>query len=231
MDDTHGDPRMKESPASYRISDLAATDRPRERLADVGPENFKTEELLAILLRVGVSGENAVQMGQRLLLDMKGLNGLQKATFFELAQQHGLGTAKAAQIKAAIELGRRLVLENPDQPVYLNNPQSAAELVKFEMAAFTQEHLWVLLADTRNRWISTEKIYKGSLNASTVRIGELFKPAIFLWPSHQWLYLGWRGFSLPFAAPGQSAGRALRKLMPILQPLPPVLDRFLRLRS
>ena len=137
---------------------------------------LKTEELLAILLRVGVSGENAVQMGQRLLHDMKGLTGLQKASFVELAQQHGLGTAKAAQIKAAIELGRRLVREFPDQPVYLNNPQAAADMVKFEMAAFTQEHLWVLLADTRNRWISTEKIYKGSLNASTVRIGELFQP-------------------------------------------------------
>jgi DNA repair protein RadC len=169
---------MKESSATYRISDLDVTDRPRERLAEVGPENLKTEELLAILLRVGVSGENAVQMAQRLLLDMKGLNGLQRASFVELAQQRGLGTAKAAQIKAAIELGRRLVRENPDQPVYLNKPQAAADLVQFEMAAFTQEHLWVLLADTRNRWISTEKIYKGSLNASTVRIGELFKPAI-----------------------------------------------------
>ncbi|TDA65193.1 MAG: JAB domain-containing protein [Chloroflexi bacterium] len=169
---------MKDSTHPYRISDLSTSDRPRERLAESGPEALNTAELLAILLRVGVAGENAVQMGQRLLNDMKGLSGLQKASFAELSGQRGLGMAKAAQLKAAIELGRRLVRETPEEPVFLNNPQAAADLVKFEMAAFTQEHLWVLLADTRNRWISTEKIYKGSLNASTVRIGELFKPAI-----------------------------------------------------
>lgn len=169
---------MNESPGRYRISDLSTNDRPRERLAESGPEALNPAELLAILLRVGIRGENAVQMAQRLLLDMGGINGLQKASFSELAEQRGLGMAKAAQIKAAIELGRRLVRESPDAPVYLNNPQAAANLVQFEMAAFTQEHLWVLLADTRNRWLATEKIYKGSLNSSTVRIGELFKPAI-----------------------------------------------------
>lgn len=169
---------MNESSTTYRISDLSTNDRPRERLAESGPEALNTAELLAILLRVGIQGENAVQMAQRLLKDMNGLNGLHKASFAELANQRGLGMAKAAQIKAAIELGRRLVREDPADPVYLNNPQSAANLVQFEMSAFTQEHLWVLLADTRNRWLGTEKIYKGSLNSSTVRIGELFKPAI-----------------------------------------------------
>lgn len=169
---------MKETPAAYRITDFEPTDRPRERLFEVGPENLKKEELLAILLRVGISGENALQMAQRLLQDMGGLVGLQKASVTELASQRGMGMAKAAQIKAAIELGRHLVREDPENPVYLNSPQAAADLVKYEMAAFTQEHLWVLLADTRNRWISTEKIYKGSLNSSTVRIGELFRPAI-----------------------------------------------------
>jgi DNA repair protein RadC len=169
---------MKETRAGYRITDLDSTDRPRERLVEIGAENLKTDELLGILLRVVIPGENAVQMGQRLLLDLKGLSGLQKASVSELANQRGMGMAKAAQLKAAIELGRRLVREDPEQPVFLNSFQAAADLVKFEMAAFTQEHLWVLLADTRNRWLSTEKIYKGSLNASTVRVGELFRPAI-----------------------------------------------------
>jgi len=169
---------MKELTSTYRISDLSTNDRPRERLAEVGAENLGTAELLAILLRVGVHGENAVQMAQRLLQDMGQLTGLQRATVSELASQHGIGQAKAAQIKAAIELGRRLVRENPQVPVYLNNPDAAVREVQYEMAAFTQEHLWVMLADTRNRLISIEKIYKGSLNASTVRIGELFRPAI-----------------------------------------------------
>jgi len=169
---------MKEATSTYRISDLSTNDRPRERLAEVGAENLATAELLAILLRVGVHGENAVQMAQRLLQDLGQLTGLQRATVSELASQHGIGHAKAAQIKAAIELGRRLVRENPQVPVYLNNPDAAVREVQYEMAAFTQEHLWVMLADTRNRLISIEKIYKGSLNASTVRIGELFRPAI-----------------------------------------------------
>lgn len=169
---------MNESHPTYRINDLETSDRPRERLAEVGPENLQKEELLAILLRVGVQGENAVQMAKRLLKDMGGLTGLQRASFVELANQRGLGVAKAAQIKAAIELGRRLVREDSGDVVYLNSPQEAANLVQFEMSAFTQEHLWVLLADTRNRWLGTEKVYKGSLNSSTVRIGELFKPAI-----------------------------------------------------
>ena len=169
---------MKEATSTYRISDLSTNDRPRERLAEVGAENLGTAELLAILLRVGVHGENAVQMAQRLLQDLGQLTGLQRATVSELASQHGIGYAKAAQIKAAIELGRRLVRENPQVPVYLNNPDAAVREVQYEMAAFTQEHLWVMLADTRNRLISIEKIYKGSLNASTVRIGELFRPAI-----------------------------------------------------
>jgi len=167
---------MNETHPTYRINDLEVSDRPRERLAEVGAENLKKEELLAILLRVGMKGENAVQMADRLLRNMGGLAGIHRASFVELANQPGLGPAKAAQIKAAIELGRRLMIEDPGQPVHLNNPQAAANLVQFEMSAFTQEHLWVLLADTRNRWLGTEKVYKGSLNSSTVRIGELFKP-------------------------------------------------------
>jgi DNA repair protein RadC len=170
---------VKESTSYYRISDLSASDRPRERLAEKGAEALQTPELLAILLRTGIAGENAVQLGQRILNDFKGLTGLHKASFAELASQRGVGVAKAAQIKAAIELGRRLPDDEKKDPVvYLNKPEDAAGVVQYEMAAFTQEHLWVMLADTRNRLISIEKLYKGTLNASNVRIGELFRPAI-----------------------------------------------------
>ncbi len=169
---------VKEQSNSYRITDLESGDRPRERLAEVGPGALSNAELLAILLRVGVRGENAVQVGQRLLNTFGGLSGLHRATYQEVCQQHGLGSAKAAQIKAAIELGRRMTLESPDERPVIQHPSDVAGLVMYEMEAFTQEHLWVILCDTRNRVISTEKIYKGSLNSSTVRIGELFRPAI-----------------------------------------------------
>jgi DNA repair protein RadC len=168
----------RETPAAYRITDLSSSDRPRERLAELGPQALSNAELLAILLRVGIQGENSVQMGQRLLQDLGGLHGLHRASVLEISQQHGLGLAKAAQIKAAIELGIRLRLEAPEERPAIHSPADAAALVQYEMAALPQEHLRVVNLDTRNRVINIEKLYVGSLNASTVRVGELFKPAI-----------------------------------------------------
>jgi DNA repair protein RadC len=168
----------REAPATYRITDLSSSDRPRERLAELGPQALSNAELLAILLRVGIQGENSVQMGQRLLQDMGGLHGLHRATVVEISQQFGMGLAKAAQIKAAIELGMRLRIEAPEERAVISSPADAAALVQYEMAALQQEHLRVINLDTRNKVINIEKLYIGSLNASTVRVGELFKPAI-----------------------------------------------------
>ena len=162
----------------YRITDLAAGERPRERLAHLGPQALSTAELLAILLRVGVPGENAVQVGQRLLSEFKGLSGLHRAPFEELCNQHGIGEAKAAQIKAAIELGFRLARDSPEERPTINSPADAAALVAYEMSALEQEHLRVILLDTRNRVLDIVEVYKGSVNSSQVHVGELFKPAI-----------------------------------------------------
>ncbi len=167
-----------ENSTGYRIRDLDDQERPRERLAKLGPEALSTAELLAILLRVGVPGENAVQLGTRLLQTFGGLSGLHRASFHELQSQHGVGVAKAAQIKAAIELGRRMVAAAPEERPAIHSPADAAALVLYEMSALTQEHLWVILTDTRNRVLHIEKTYKGSLNASTVRVGEVFRAAI-----------------------------------------------------
>ncbi len=169
---------MKEQSATYRITDLAEDERPRERLAKYGPQVLNTAELLAILLRVGVPGENAVQVGQRLLQDFKGLQGLHRADFQEVCSQHGIGPAKAAQIKAAIELGRRLSAESPEERPAIHSPSDAAELVKYEMSGLEQEELRVILLDIRNRVEHIQTVYRGSLNSSQVRVGELFKTAI-----------------------------------------------------
>ena len=162
----------------YRIMDLHESDRPRERLSNLGPQALSNAELIAILLRVGVKGENAVAMGQRLLKTFGGLSGLHRAPLSELKKLHGLGEAKAAQIKAAIELGRRLTLESPEERPTVNSPADAAALVAYEMSALEQEHLRVILLDRRNRVIETVEIYKGSVNSSQVRVGEIFKEAI-----------------------------------------------------
>jgi len=169
---------VRESPAAYRITDLSADERPRERLEKNGPEALSKAELLAILLRVGVTGLNSVQLAQKILDDLGGLAGIQKAAFAQVCNIHGVGPAKAAQIKAAIELGIRLKKENPDLSAAVNSPEDAAELVRYDMQGLVQENLWVVLLDTRNRKIGVEKVYVGSLNASMVRVGELFRGAL-----------------------------------------------------
>ena len=96
---------MTDTRPTYRITDLEATERPRERLRNLGAQALSSAELLAILLRVGVHGENAVQVGQRLINTFHGLSGLHRASFAEVCDQRCIGEAKAAQIKAAIEAG------------------------------------------------------------------------------------------------------------------------------
>lgn len=169
---------MREATAAYRITDLDETERPRERLAKHGAQALSTAELLAILLRVGVPGENAVQVGQRLLQQMGGLAGIHRADFAELCNQHGLKTAKASQIKAALELGRRMLAEAPEERPAITSPADAANLVLYEMSALEQEELRIILLDQRNRVMDVVTQYRGSTNQAQVRVGELFKAAV-----------------------------------------------------
>ncbi|MEK6222455.1 MAG: DNA repair protein RadC [Chloroflexota bacterium] len=169
---------MDEKRETYRIRDLAISERPRERLARLGPQALTNAELIAILLRVGQPGENAVQVGQRILQHFGGLRGLQQASYDEVMDQKGLGEAKASAIKASIELGRRLTLEAPEERPTIHSPADAAALVSFEMSALNQEHLRVMLLNTRNQVLDIVELYQGSLNASIVRVGEVFKPAV-----------------------------------------------------
>lgn len=169
---------VRETQGTYRITDLAEDERPRERLMAVGPGALSKAELLAILLRVGVKGMNAVQLAQSILDELNGLAGIQRSTVSDLCKINGLGEAKACQIKAAIELGTRLAREQGEERGPLSSPGDAAALIQLEMQGLAQEELWVLLLDTRNHLIKHERVYRGSLNLSLVRVAELFKPAI-----------------------------------------------------
>ena len=165
-------------PPVYRITDLHEDDRPRERLKNLGPQALSNAELIAILLRVGVSGENAVQVGQRLLHKFGGIAGIHRAPFDDLIAQHAIGEAKAAQIKAAIELGRRLHDTSPEEHVIISNPAQAADLVKYDMQALEYESMRVILLDTRNHVLEVKEIYRGSVNTAQVRTADVFKPAV-----------------------------------------------------
>jgi DNA repair protein RadC len=169
---------MKEAAGTYRITDFEESQRPRERLEALGAEALSNAELLAILLRVGTQGANAVQIGQQALDQFNGLLGLHRTTFKELCQVNGIGKAKAAQVKAAIELGRRINVLSIEDKRQIGSPQDVADLVMYEMMALEQEELWVLLLDTRNRFLGKDRLYRGSLNASSVRPVEVFKMAI-----------------------------------------------------
>jgi len=163
---------------SYRIADLPPTERPRERLKHQGPGALNTAELVAVLLRTGVTGESAIDLSQRLLHDLGGLPGLQRADFHEVESQHGMGEAKAATLKAAIELGRRLTLHEPETRPVIGSPGDAASLVQYEMGALEQEHLRAILLDTRNKVLEIADIYRGTVNSAHVRVAEIFTQAV-----------------------------------------------------
>jgi len=161
-----------------RITDLPDDERPRERLLHVGAAAVSTAELIAIILRVGTGGENVVALAQRLLAKYKGLSGLARASSSELCGEKGLGEAKVAQLKAAFELGRRLLVESPDERPTITSPADAANLLLGEMGLLEQESLRVILLDTRNRVQAIQTVYQGSLNTTMVRVGELFREAV-----------------------------------------------------
>jgi DNA repair protein RadC len=169
---------MPNSTTGYRIKDIEASQRPRERLEKQGPEALNNAELIAILLRVGMKGASAVQIGQNLLNRFEGLGGIQRVSFAELCEVDGIGRAKAAQVKAAIELGRRLSTMSPQERVIITSPQDVADQVQYKMARLEQEELWILLLDSRNHHLRTVQLYKGSLNSSSVRPAEIFRDAI-----------------------------------------------------
>ncbi|WP_298403032.1 DNA repair protein RadC [uncultured Chloroflexus sp.] len=163
---------------SLRMNELPTNDQPRERLARLGAGALSDAELLAILLRVGVSGTNVLQLSQQLLSDYGGWIGLQRAEYNDLCRRSGIGASKAASIKAALEIGRRLARISVDERFPIRSPADVAALLMVEMSHLDQEHLRTVLLDTKNRVQQISTIYIGSLNAATIRIGEVFKEAV-----------------------------------------------------
>jgi len=160
------------------IKDLPLGERPRERLLYAGAAALSSTELLAIILRVGVGGESVLSVAQRMLARFDGLAGLARASTAELTAVHGIGEAKVAQVKAAFELGRRLLVTAPVERPQVRSPADAAQLLMAEMSLLEQEHLRLILLDTKNYVLSIPTVYVGSLNTSLIRIGELFRYAL-----------------------------------------------------
>ena len=160
------------------IRDLPHGERPRERLKEYGAKHLSNTELIAILLRTGMQGENVLAMSSRILAELSGLAGLGRSSFAQLCAMKGLSEAKACQLLAGLELGRRFVSLAPEERVVINSPQDVANLMMGEMAGLEQEHLRVLLLNTKNEVLSIQEIYVGNVNSSVVRPAEVIRPAV-----------------------------------------------------
>ncbi len=171
-------PKTREPKPTYTIHDLPEGTRPRERLAKLGPQALSDAELIAIILRSGAQGVNVIDMATDMIRSYRTLPALARASFTDLQRQHGVGAAKAAQIMAAIELGRRVMRAMPEDRPKADSPEAVARLLLSELAYTDQEHVKVVLVDSRNAVIATPTIYKGTLNTTSIRIGEIFKEAI-----------------------------------------------------
>jgi DNA repair protein RadC len=160
------------------IKEMPASERPRERLALYGEAALSNAELLAIALATGTRRENVVGLAQRLLMTFNGLDGLAHASYAELCDVSGIGPAKAAQIKAALALGRRLILAaNAGRP-QITSPDDAAQLLLAAMSGEVQEQLRVILLDTRHHVLRMAVVYVGNANSAVVRMSEVFRDAI-----------------------------------------------------
>lgn len=160
------------------IRDIPLAERPRERLKNYGASSLSNTELIAILLRTGVEGESVLDMAGHLLARFHGLAGLARAQYAELCSQKGISEAKACQLLAALELGRRMLSLQPEDRPVIRNPQDVANLLMGEMGFLEQEHLRVVLLNTRNQVLGVREIYVGNVNTAVVRGAEVFRPAI-----------------------------------------------------
>ncbi len=160
------------------IRDLPTSERPRERLRDHGAAYLSNAELIAILLRTGTPAENVVDLASHLLSRFGGLDGISRASFQELSSVHGIGEAKTAQLKAALELGRRLLASTSEDRVTIHSPQDVANLLAADMGLLDQEHFRVLLLNTKNQVLGIREVYKGNVSSAVIRASEVFQEAV-----------------------------------------------------
>lgn len=163
--------------APLKIREMPVDDRPREKLLARGADALTDAELIAIQLRTGLVGANAVQVAAKLLERFGSLGGLSRCTLDELADIPGIGPAKAMQLVATFKLGQRLAKETYAQ-AKIDTPELVYELLSAEMRGLHKESLRVLLLDTRYRLIRTEQVSLGSVNESIAHPRDVFRPAV-----------------------------------------------------
>lgn len=160
------------------IRDFPEEERPRERFIKSGPESLSNHELVAILLRTGTKDESVLQLSNRLLTSFEGLRMLKDATLDEITAIKGIGKAKAIQLLAAVEIGRRISNLNFNERYVIRSPEDGANYVMNDMRFLTQEHFICLYLNTKNQVLHKKTVFIGSLNASIVHPREVYKEAL-----------------------------------------------------
>lgn len=162
---------------SFTLHDLPKEERPRERLVAFGEQALSAQELLQLILGRGIAGESVAVTAQKLLAQFGSLQKLAEASIEELSSIRGIGLAKAAQIKAAFEISRRLSTQTPAyKKKELLNPGKVAKLVRSKLKDYSKEHFYLIALDSRN-W-SIHEVSLGTLNSSIVHPREAFAEAI-----------------------------------------------------
>ncbi len=159
------------------IRDFPQDERPRERLIHSGASSLSNQELLAILIRIGTKDESVLQLSNRLLKHFEGLHLLKEASLEEITKIKGIGQAKAVQIMAAVELGRRISNLAFNDKYSIRSPEDGANYVMNDMRFLAQEHFVCLYLNTKNQVLHKQTLFIGSLNASIVHPREVFKEA------------------------------------------------------
>ena len=160
------------------ITDWPAAERPREKLVELGAEALSDAELLAIFLRVGVTGKSAVDLARDLLTQFGSLNGIFAATEHELIQVHGIGTSKYVQLQAIFEMSRRALNEQLQQRDVFKSPQQVRDYLVLKLGSLNREIFLVLFLDTQNHLVATEEMFAGTLTQTSVYPREVVKRAL-----------------------------------------------------
>jgi DNA repair protein RadC len=164
--------------SSFTVRDLPRPERPRERLQKFGPEALSAQELLALVIGRGIPKKSVMNISQELLAKFGNVKAISQATIEELSQIKGIGLAKAAQIKACFELGRREELEPELKNFDIKDPEAVVRAIRASIKDKAKEHFKLILLNPRNKIIGISTISIGTLNASLVHPREVFKDAI-----------------------------------------------------
>ncbi|WP_236634750.1 RadC family protein [Alteribacter lacisalsi] len=159
------------------IRDVPKSERPRERMLQEGPSSLTNQELVALILGSGTRDESVLSLSGRVIRHFDGLRLLKDASIKEFQDIHGIGDAKAVQLKAAIELGRRIHKFPTEERYAIRSPEDVANFVMDDMRHLMQEHFVCLYLNTKNQVIYKQTVFIGSLNASIVHPREVFKEA------------------------------------------------------